>query len=278
MCKLSKIQNIVTILKNGIDIGCFFNSLNIFNAKKFSHYFENYHKHVTVYRDGTGVIINEFDIVFNKEEKPVLKRSIDISDGKKSAKFPELKNMIKRDISERFHNYGFWYCSDDKIISSVKEKYWIDSDENGFENEDDELKNNEKILKWVIKFNYSRIKPFKKYKIIYVMSIPGMYPINNGVLDTNSINDKNLLEDIDIENSTSISIVNKIKNFRYTISFESGIIIENEPTCLFKKLGNDKYTHPKLEYSYNNIYHKYTCLITQPTLGSKIKIVWKFGR
>lgn len=80
---LSTLQNLITILKSGIDIGYFIHSNHSFKRKKITHYFENYHKHVTIYDDGTGVIINDFDMVFNRKEKTFLKRGLDISDGKK---------------------------------------------------------------------------------------------------------------------------------------------------------------------------------------------------
>lgn len=277
MKMISFIRDIVTIAKNGIDVGYFIHTHHSFRNKRITHYFENYHKHVTIYEDGTGVVINEFDIVFNKKEKTYFKRGIDISDGKKSACFPDLKEMKKANIKDRFSDYGFWYYSEDNIISSVKEKYWTDSDDDDLESEDIDLKNNDKILRWLFQFNYSRIDPNKKYKVVYVMSIPGMYPIKNGKIDIDAINDKNLLNNLEIGNSTSIRIKNPIKNFYYTISFENGILLEREPRCLLKIIREDEnISHPKLEYSYNTIYQKYTCSITKPKIGSIIKINWQF--
>lgn len=270
---LSYISSIITIAKNGIDVGYFIHSHHSFRNKKITHYFENYHKHVTIYNDGTGVIINEFDIVFNRKEKTYLKRGLGISDGKKNASFPTLVEMKKTKIRDRFDTYGFWYYSDDNIISSVKEKYW--TDENDAENI--ALKNNDKIFRWEFKFNYSRICPNKKYKVIYVMSIPGMYPIKDGKLDIDSINDEQLLNNLESGNSTSIRIKNPIRNFYYTISFESDILLDREPKCMLKHIGQQNdLTHPKLKYEYNTIYNKYTCNITKPKIGSIIKINWQF--
>lgn len=230
---ISFIQSIVTIAKNGIDVGYFLSVHSSFKNKSISHYFENYHKHVTIYNNGTGVVINEFDIVFNKKEKTFLKRGIDISDGKKDAGFPSLKAMGKEKVQDRFSTYGFWVYSEDNIISSTKEKYWTEMDEDS-DNEDIVLKNDNKVLRWVFNFNYSRINPHKKYKVVYVMSIPGMYPINDGKIDLSTINDENLLNDLEQGNNTSIRITNPIRNFYYTISFEDGILLEREPKCLLK--------------------------------------------
>ncbi|MCM1499222.1 MAG: hypothetical protein NC124_12220, partial [Clostridium sp.] len=133
---------------------------NNFSLKKTSHYFKKYHKHLTIYDNGTGILINSFDIVFNKEIKEELKRAINISDGKKTAIFPSLEEMMKTDIKDRFTKYGFWVYSDDDIISSCKEKYWSDADNN---QEDIRLKNDNKELRWIFRFNYSRIKENKPY-------------------------------------------------------------------------------------------------------------------
>lgn len=272
---ISWIQKIVSIAKNGIDVGYFISNHHSFKRKKLTHYFENYHKHVTIYNDGTGVIINEFDIIFNKNEQTYLKRGIDISDGKKDACFPSLTEMQKTDVLDRFSKYGFWVYSEDNIISSVNEKYWSDTEE-GIEPEDIVLKKDNKVLRWIFNFNYSKIKPNKKYKVVYVMSIPCMYPIENGKLCIDSINDKQLLSDLGQGNSTSMKISNPIRNFRYTISFENGILLEREPECkkLVRHEGNQP--HPKLSYAYNVIYKKYTCCIKKPTIGSIIKINWQF--
>ena len=272
----SYIQSLITIIKNGIDVGYFIHSHHSFKSKKITHYFENYHKHVTVYNDGTGVIINEFDMVFNNQEKTFLRRGIDISDGKKDASFLPLTEMKKTKIKDRFNKYGFWCYSDDNIISSVKEKYWTDEDDDN-DTENVTLKNNDKVFRWEFRFNYSRICPNKKYKIIYVMSIPGMYPIKDGKLDKNSINDEQLLNDLESGNSTSIRIKNPIRNFYYTISFESDILLERDPKCMLKHINQqENLTHPKLKHEYNTIYHKYTCNITKPKIGSIIKINWQF--
>ena len=103
-----------------------------------------------------------------------------------------------------------------------------------------------------------------------------MYPIKDGTLDKDSINDEQLLNDLESGNSTSIRIKNPIRNFYYTISFESDILLERDPKCMLKPISQQEdLTHPKLEHSYNTIYHKYTCNITKPKIGSIIKINWQ---
>lgn len=178
--------------------------------------------------------------------------------------------MINEKIEERFDKYGLWLYSDDNIISSSKEKYWTDSSE---DTEDIKLKNDFKELRWTFHFNYSRIKVNKVYHVVYILSIPEMFPISNGKIDYESINDINFLED---ENSSSsMRITNKIDEFRYTISFEDGIELKSSPECVLNELNQSK-KHPSLNYEYNIIYNKYTCNIKKPKLGSKIMIKWNF--
>lgn len=240
--------------------------------KDSSHYFKNYHKHLTIYKDGTGIIINSFDIVFNKDVKEELKRAINISDGKNDAAFPPLKTMCNVDIGDRFDKYGFWVYSEDRIISSCKEKYWANTDDTI---EDKKLQNDEKELRWVFHFNYSRIKTNKPYHVVYVLSIPGMFPISDGKLDYDSINDINLKDDESYGSSSSMEIRNKIDHFKYTVSFANGVELDMSPECDLLDVNNKKIKQ-KLDLEYNIIYHKYTCNIKHPKLGAKIKINWRF--
>lgn len=75
--------------------------------KKSTYYFKNYHKHVTIYDDGNGIIINSFDAVFNNMDSTKIVRGINISDGKNSAEFPPLNHMKRVTLKGRFDNYGF---------------------------------------------------------------------------------------------------------------------------------------------------------------------------
>lgn len=62
------------------------------------------------------------------------------------------------------------------------------------------------------------------------MNIPDMFPIMDGMIDMDAVNDFNILTD---DSSTSMKVISKIEKFRYAVSFDSGIILENEPECIF---------------------------------------------
>lgn len=239
-----------------------------------NHYFDEYQKHLTIYKDGTGILINSLSIIFKRPKKDELRRGINIEDGKVQAVFPSLQKMTETKLDDRFSSFGFWYYSENDIISSVTEKYWSDDPEE--DNEDYKVKNNDKEIRWIYKFNSSRIKPGKKYRIVYVMSIPGMFPILDGEIDSASINDPNLLNDGECKSSSSIEITHKIKKLIYTVSFENGITLDITPECSYNRKGHKQVNHPGILVDTNILYTKYTSILRHPRINSKIRIKWRF--
>ncbi len=239
--------------------------------KKSSYYFKNYHKHVTIYDNGNGIIINSFDVIFNNTDSKKIVRGIDISDGKISAEFPLLTDMKKLELKDRFDNYGFWVYSDNNIIEEAKEEYWLDNDK---EQEDIAARNNKKELRWVFKLNRSKIELHKPYHVIYVMSIPGMQPILNGKIDPWEVNPDSFNEYA----NSSIKIETPIDELKYTVSFYNSIKLQTEPESNLKPIGAEKESNKPITITkgYNIIYNKYICYIKKPQLGSKIRIRWKF--
>lgn len=240
--------------------------------RDFPYYFEDYTKHVTIYKNGNGIIINSATLVvtdlkrFNK-----IYRKLNIEDGKVISNFPSLEQMKNTPKKDRFVKFGFWYYSECDIIDNVKEYYWSDTDK---AKEDKKIKGNPKELRWTFNFNKGRIEELHAYKIIYVISIKGMYPIDNGILNLDTVNDQNSLE----ENSSEIDIIQKIKQFKYIISFEDGITLENTPKCEVcnQRCSYGENTPIPEEKEYNVLFNKYTFNVDEPILGSKIKTYWKF--
>lgn len=237
--------------------------------KKSSYYFKNYHKHVTIYDNGSGIIINSFDIIFNNGESKKIHRGINISDGKNRAEFPPLETMQNTKLEDRFDNYGFWVYSDDNIIEEVKEEYWLDDDK---EQEDILAKNDKKELRWIFKLNASKIKLHKPYHVIYVMSIPDMYPIKNGNIDFSEIDKASFNE----YSNSGVEIEAPIERLQYTVSFYNSIKLQTDPEALFSTMGSGKNSNPSITKEYNIIYNKYISYIRSPQLGSKLRIRWKF--
>lgn len=239
--------------------------------KKSPYYFKNYHKHLTIYDNGNGIIINSFEIIFNSNDEDAKKlvRGINISDGKTTATFESLEKMKNISLKERFDKYGFWVYSDNNIIKEVKEEYWLDNDH---EQEDIKAKNDPKELRWVFKFNNSKIELHKPYHVVYIISLPGMFPIKDGKLDFSELNTDNF----DEYSNSILEIRTPTEQLAYTVSFYNDIDLQIEPEAIFKKMGNNKDSYPPISKEYNIIYKKYICYIKSPQLGSKIKIRWKF--
>lgn len=242
------------------------------HTSEFPYYFEDYTKHVTIYKNGNGIIINSSTLVVTDLSKfSKIYRKLNIEDGKKSSNFSKLEEMLQQDKSQRFEKFGFWFYSDNDIIESAKEFYWSDTDKS---KEDKRIKGNSKELRWFFEFNKSRIKENEPYRIIYVISIKGMYPIENGVIKQEEINDVNSLD----VNSSEIDIIQNINNFKYIVSFEDGIDLERAPKC---EVCKQRYTDGENiaipeEKEYNVLFNKYTFKVDKPILGTRIKTFWKF--
>ncbi len=90
------------------------------------YYFSEYEKNITVYQNGNGIVIHKFKVVANDVRKlEKIRRKLNVEDGVKTLKFPTLDTMLHTNKASRFQEFGFWYKSDDNIISDVKEFYWV---------------------------------------------------------------------------------------------------------------------------------------------------------
>lgn len=67
------------------------------------YYFDNYHKHLTVYKNGNGILINTFTLIINNINSVTeFKREININDSQITTRFPKLSSMKKTKINDRF--------------------------------------------------------------------------------------------------------------------------------------------------------------------------------
>lgn len=251
---------------------------NLFYLKKFfekykygkDYYFEEYDKHITIYKNGHGILITSFKLkILNPKKFTSLRRSLSIKDGKKSARFEALEKMLKTDKGERFDSLGFWFNSDDNIITEACEYYYSDTDP---AKEDKSLKNDPKILRWRFKINSGKIKKDKSYNIKYAISVPGMFPIEDGKFDTN-----NNPFDVYDEFSSSLTVTHAMKKIVYTISLEKGIEIADNLECqLLDHEKNGTETKELVEGKMLDelFYDKYIYTIENPNINSSIEIKW----
>lgn len=233
------------------------------------YYFEEYTKHVTVYKNGNGIIMNTFTVTVNNPDNfKEFKRKLNIEDGKKDTSFPSLSTMKKLNKDKRFKEFGFWtYKSANSIVESTIEKYWSDSDP---EEIDHRAQQNPQELRWVFEINNKKIKKNTLHKIAYAISIPCLYPIENGIFVDDIANEPNT----EGKSSTSIHVEHYIKKITYIISFEDGIKLESEPECI--TVNGRRIPIYDFNLEEGIFYNKYAFTINNPSYGTNISIKWKF--
>lgn len=233
--------------------------------------FKDYNKHVTMYKTGNAIIIHTFTIkVFNPSRVKEILREINIEDGKVTAKFPKLSEMKRTKLKDRFSKFGFWIKSENNIVERVEEYYW------GFDHpeiEDQIAKNDPQELKYRIHLQEGQLKRNKTYKITYIISVPGMYPLENGYYysDLHSPKFSNYIF------TSSMRVEHSIKRMKYTVSFEEGIKVSASPKCNVCERSSNFITKSKpirCEFQDNIIYKKYTFIINRPKYQNLIEVKW----
>lgn len=250
------------IIKNGL----FFLRDEIYYKliKRETFYFKNYCKHLTIYRNGHGILINSCEIrVLNKDKFERFKRNIDISDGKINAVFKPLKE-IKMDLPcDRFNKLGFWYN-----INTVSDL---------LEGIDDVLSENKKSIDFIFKFNKGVLKSLKgrSFKLSYALSIPGMFPIINGIFD--SANKPDSFAGF----SSSLEVFHRVEEITYIISFEKGIEVDKSNISFYNEYKESMSNGRKIIQKDLNFtldpdvfYNKFLVKIIKPRYQSQIVVKW----
>lgn len=241
------------------------------NEEELPYYFKNYKKHLTIYPNGNGIIINSATMVVKDKSKlDYIYRKLNIEDGKNNSEFPSIETMCITDKTKRFDNYGFWYYSKDNIITNAEEFYWSDTDP---EEEDQRIKDNNKEIRWRFFLNTSKIENDGEYDIKYAVSVKGLFPIEDGKFNPSLANDPNSKRN----SSSTFFVIQEIKNFVFEIAFDDSIKLQEEP--MGEVVSNN--LHKKSldiseEKSYNFFYKKYIFNVENPGLGNRIKVKWKF--
>lgn len=236
------------------------------------YYFANYEKHITIYKNGNGIIIHKFTVVVNNVDKfRRIRRKLNIEDGKISSNFPTLEKMMHTNKSERFDKFGFWYYDKDNIISEVKEYYW----QKDSEEENKKAKSNTKELRWIFRINRHSVKQNVPYDIVYAISVPGLAPLENGKLNRDLMS-----EEFGDTCHSVMNIDHKIKNLRYIISFEHEVELEAVPQCILIITGQDEAQESPIdgEKEYDILYNKFVFDIASPEFKSVVKINWKYSK
>ncbi|MCH5250894.1 MAG: hypothetical protein J1E98_13220 [Lachnospiraceae bacterium] len=239
------------------------------NKTDYDFYFKDYTKHVTIYKNGNGIIMNTFSICVNNYENfREFKRKINVEDGKRDTSFPSLSKMKSTPKEKRFEEYGFWvYKPHDSIINRTIEKYWSDNDPDAIDNI---LQHNNKELRWVFEIARNKIKNKDVHKISYAISVPGLYPIEKGRFLKEIANDP----ESDGVASSSIHVEHYIEKIKYIVSFEEGIKLNKEPECF--TVNGKKIPIYDFDIEEGVFYNKYIFIINKPSYGTNIIIKWEF--
>ena len=239
---------------------------------KEGYYFKEYKKHLTIYKNGNGIIWNSFVIHVNKKKNMRnIRRKLNIEDGKKSSIFPTLENMLNLPAAKRFDNFGFWYYSREGIVSNVKEFYWTRTNPS---KENMSVKNNPKELRWIFEIDRSKISDNGDYYVEYAISVPGIVALEDGKLDISQLNDLNFAKDT----SSNMAIDHRIKHLTYVVSFEQGIELLDSPVCEFYECSQDEPEIQEIEgkKEENLFYVQHTFNIENPKMASNIRVFWNF--
>lgn len=234
------------------------------------YFFKDYKKHVTIYPNGNGIIINQATMVVKDKKKlKYVYRRLNIEDGKKDSVFPSLKVMSNTMKTDRFDKFGFWYYSQDNIFTDAEEWYWSDTDPN---EEDQKIKENRKEIRWRFSIDKGKVVENKEYHIEYAICVEGMCPIENGMFSPSVANDPNSSR----RSSSSISILQEMMHFTYEVSFDDSIQLQGEPTCAVCRLSKQENIPVEGDRKDNIFYKKYIFNVESPVLESIVRVSWKF--
>lgn len=232
--------------------------------KKETFYFKRYCKHLTIYRDGHGILINTFSIkVLNQSRFESFQRTLDISDGKTHATLGPLAQIKKELPCSRFTELGFWHK-----INTVSEL---------LEGIDDKLADNKKSMDFIFKFNKGVLQALKSktFELSYALSIPGMFVIKDGRFD-----EANKPPDFPGFISSLLTL-HRMEEIIYIISFEKGIEVDKSNIRFYneikKNLSNGRRVEQKdLKFAYQPdvFYDKYLVRILKPQFQSETIVTW----
>lgn len=206
-------------------------------------------KHVTVYKNGHGIILHDIELKIYKPNES-FEKSIDISDGQTNCVFPPLNTMKQTRIEDRFTHFGFWCTSNPPgVISSVDE---VLSKSN----------NKKKVIKFT--FDPDKVKKLKNkpVKILYGFSIPKLHPIENGRYDASLGGQNPIISEFDVKYPMNY--------FTYVIGLEDGVNITSKEGKYYPRGEGNVGTDIAIQEKDDLFYNKYSMMIKNPKVGSLI--------
>lgn len=262
----SEIDALTNLGEKGFKLFKRFKSFN--TGEKFcdDYYYEEYNKKIFIKKNGDGLIVSSCILkVIDPLKVDSLIRILDISDAKNSSCFESFDKMRNTKIDNVFSEYGFWYNSENDIITDVEEYY-----------EDEYLsqKNNKKFISIKFIIDTNNLVKNRTYKFAYAFSIPGMYPIIDGRFD---VQESTRAEYTDFRSYISTEHIGH--HLRFSAYFENGIEFKEKPSGN-SKLSSSIKTKRKAEKKHNCVfkdnifYKKYHFEIENPQNYTDIYMKW----
>lgn len=217
---------------------------------KLNYRIIGFRKHVTAYKNGHGIILQDIELRLYKPEHP-FRREISVSEVPEGFKFENFKILKKRSVENRFTEQGFWYESNPKGI--VEDVRWIKA----------ESTDTKMVFDFIFDQSIASDYINKPIKIMYGYSIPKIYPIENGFYD----------DSYDARNPffTGFVVNYKMNYYKSVIGFEKGIKFANKICADYYENGRDNsYITKELKKKDDIFYNKYEIEIKKPKLGSLI--------
>lgn len=244
-----------------------FSFLNKNNKLCKDYYYEEYNKKIFIKKNGDGLIVSSCILrVVDPLKTDSLIRTLDISDAKIGTHFETLEKMRTTSIDNIFSEYGFWYKSENDIVSDVEEYY---------EEENVSKKNNDKFISIKMIIDTTKLEAGRTYKIMHAFSIPGLFPIENGRFDVVNQDRNNYKEFRSYVSTSHIG-----HHLRFAAYFEEGIDFKERPSgnkilssAARKNKKNSEKTHNCI-FKDNVFYKKYHFEIENPQEYSSIYMKW----
>lgn len=261
------VVQILTILeklgKGGRFLANFYRKCRVRKTKDSqAYFFDEYNKKVYVKNNGDGVIVATLILHVNDPEKTThLIRSINFSDAKKDMNLPEFDELLQTDGKEYFKDFGLWCESDNGIVTDIIEEY---------DPIDAKYKNDKRFLSFKMQLNSAALEKGKSYRITYAISVPGMYPIENGRFSGT------VEEHVNYGNfKTSVSTYQTFTILTYSVYMEKGIVFSSKPKAYYRGIPTNGEVRPNTcKYRNNMFYEKFNFTLENPQEYDIIYMEW----
>ena len=231
------------------------------------YYYDEYNKKVFIRKNGDGVIVSSCILkVIDPIKTDHLIRTLDIGDAKEDSRFEKFEIMRAKSLENVFSEYGFWYKSDNDIITDVEEYY---------EDEDTRRRDDGKFISIKMLLDTTKLEKGNTYKIMYAFSVPGLFPILDGRFDYAGQDRSNYP---DFRSYISTSHIGH--HLRFAVYFEEGIELKEKPSgnaklssAVKRNKKNSVKTHNCI-FKDNVFYKKYYFEIENPQEYTDIYMKW----